>query len=121
MHRCQQYCPGATCDVLKHLLHDVLQLVIRKVKLVGEIDWPGCSIAVAVVAELCDARGQACSAPVVDTLVQPVTADKRICNAGDSDGDADGDSGGGGEAPGHLQRGKFEREEKVALKTLING
>ncbi len=67
-----------TCDVLKHLLHDVLQLVIRKVKLVGEIDWPGRRVAVAMVAELCDARGQASGTPVVDTLVQPVTADKGI-------------------------------------------
>ena len=67
-----------TCHVLKHLLHDVLQLVIRKVKLVGEIDWPGRSVAVAVVAELCDVRGQASGTPVVDALVQPVTTDEGI-------------------------------------------
>ena len=67
-----------TCHVLKHLLHDVLQLVIRKVKLVGEIDWPGRSVAVAVVAELYDVRGQASGTPVVDALVQPVTTDEGI-------------------------------------------
>ena len=39
-----------------HLLHDVLQLFIGEMKLLGEIDWPGSSVTVAVV----------------DALVQPV-------------------------------------------------
>ncbi len=58
---------NVTRDVM-HLLHDVLQLILRKIELVGEINRPRGCVAVAVV----------------DALVEPVAENKVVCSAKDA-------------------------------------